>query len=68
MPSLESQAYASEASRVGHVNCKTGQELKTNALKYFTNVFLFSMNDETLHIGFPQMSHYIFVECSGKKS
>jgi 2-polyprenyl-3-methyl-5-hydroxy-6-metoxy-1,4-benzoquinol methylase len=67
MPSLESQAYASEASRVGHVNCKTGQELRTNALRYFTNVFLFSMNDEMLHIGFPQMSHYIFAVCVNRK-
>src|SRR5208282_4123101 len=28
MPSLESQVYASPQSKAGHVNCKTGPELK----------------------------------------
>jgi len=28
MPSLESQVYASEISKKGHVNCKSGNELK----------------------------------------
>lgn len=67
MPSLESQTYASPQSRVGHVNCKSGPVLKAEFLKYFENVFLFSMNDEVVHTGFAAMAHYIFVLCCGKR-
>ena len=43
MPSIESQTYASPASKDGHVNCKTGKDLKSLLEKYFHNVFLFSI-------------------------
>ena len=68
MPSLESQKYASEASKVGHVNCKTGEQLKIIAERYFQTVLIFSMNDEMLHNGFLPMSHYIFAVCITLKS
>lgn len=58
MPSLESQAHASELSRAGHVNCKTGPDLKSALERHWKNVFLFGMNDETLHTGFAPMCHY----------
>ena len=64
MPSLESQKYASVASRLGHVNCKTGDEFNLYARRYFNNVFSFGMNDEVLHTGFFPMSHYLFVLCT----
>lgn len=67
MPSLESQVYASDASRIGHVNCKTGSELRRVADRYFSNVFMLSMNDEMLHNGFFPMSHYLFAICSSKR-
>ena len=28
--------------------------------KYFKRVFMFGMNDEVLHTGYPAMCHYIF--------
>ena len=68
MPSLESQVYASEASKIGHVNCKTGADLRQCALKYFKNVLIFSMNDEMLHNGFLPMSHYFLVVCTRKRA
>lgn len=68
MPSLESQVYASEASKIGHVNCKSGNELSEFCKKYFHNVYSFSMNDEVLHTGFLQISHYLFVLCCSKIS
>ena len=68
MPSLESQAYASEASRIGHVNCKTGEALRHLALQYFHKVYSFSMNDEVLHTGFFPMSHYLLVVCSDPRT
>lgn len=67
MPSLESQIYASKASKEGHVNCKNGEEFKLLMESYFHNVFLFSMNDEVVHTGFEKMAHYIFTISSGKK-
>lgn len=68
MPSLESQQYASKASKIGHVNCKTGDELRIAAESHFTHVMILSMNDEMLHNGYLPMSQYIFAVCSGKKS
>jgi len=67
MPSLESQVYASEASKIGHVNCKTGADLKKVASAYFSSVIILSMNDEMLHNGYLPMSHYILAICTGKK-
>ena len=67
MPSIESQKYASEGSKRGHVNCKTGNKLKELLSKHFCNVFVFSMNDEVVHTGFYPMAHYLIGLCCGKK-
>lgn len=67
MPSLESQQFASEGSKLGHVNCKSGRTLKAELEVYFHNVFLFSMNDEVVHTGFPPMAHYLIVLCVNPK-
>lgn len=63
MPSLESQQYASSASKQGHINCKTSPQLCQLMKKYFRNVFMFSMNDEVVHTGYSAMSHYIIALC-----
>ncbi len=63
MPSLESQAYASPASRIGHINCKSGNEFKALMEEHFENVFLFSMNDEVVHTGYSKMAHYLMALC-----
>ncbi len=59
MPTIQSQAYASEISKRGHVNCKDHKDLRDLMQKYFHNVFLFSMNDEVVHTGFYRMAHYL---------
>jgi 2-polyprenyl-3-methyl-5-hydroxy-6-metoxy-1,4-benzoquinol methylase len=66
-PSLESQAYASPASKEGHVNCKDAPALRQSLARYFGNVFIFSMNDEVIHTGFYPMAHYLFALCVGPK-
>jgi 2-polyprenyl-3-methyl-5-hydroxy-6-metoxy-1,4-benzoquinol methylase len=63
MPSLESQIYASEISKLGHVNCKKGSELKLFLSSYFQRVFMFSMSDEVVHTGFQPMSQYLLALC-----
>lgn len=67
MPSLESQAYASEISKQGHVNCKSMPDLKRTLSQYFHNVFMFSMNDEVVHTGYHKMAHYLIALCCNKK-
>jgi SAM-dependent methyltransferase len=65
-PSLESQQYASYSSRAGHVNCKSGEDLKKCLQRFFANVFIFSMNDEVVHTGFYPMAQYLFALCCTK--
>jgi methyltransferase family protein len=66
-PSLESQSYASPPSKAGHVNCKSGPELKALLEQYFSIVFMFSMNDEVVHTGFYPMAHYLIAIACHKK-
>ena len=56
-----------QASKAGHVNCKTGADFKGFMTGYFHHVFLFSMNDEVVHTGFDKMAHYLFCVCCGVK-
>lgn len=62
-PSLESQAHASELSKAGHVNCKSGPGLRKALEKHWKHVFMFSMNDEVVHTGFQPMAHYLLAVC-----
>jgi 2-polyprenyl-3-methyl-5-hydroxy-6-metoxy-1,4-benzoquinol methylase len=63
MPSLESQTYASPGSKMGHVNCKSGNDFKATLARHFKNIFIFSMNDEVVHTGFYPMAHYLLALC-----
>lgn len=66
-PSLQSQAYASPPSKAGHVNCKTGETMRTLLSQFFHNVFVFSMNDELVHTGYQPMAHYVLgLACTRK--
>jgi 2-polyprenyl-3-methyl-5-hydroxy-6-metoxy-1,4-benzoquinol methylase len=62
-PSLESQVYASERSKLGHINCKSADDWKLLFKRHFRHVFQFGMNDEVIHTGFGKMSHYLFFIC-----
>lgn len=64
IPSLESQEYASPPSKEGHVNCQSGIDFKRLLEQHFSNVFLFSMNDEVVHTGFYPMAHYLIAICT----
>lgn len=66
-PSLQSQTYASKASKEGHVNCKDGKAYQAVMLRHFENAFLFSMNDEVVHTGFHPMAHYLLALCTGPR-
>jgi hypothetical protein len=62
-PSLESQQYASDISKAGHVNCKSGADMRDTLGRVWPNVFMFGMNDETLHTGHFGMCHYLLALC-----
>ncbi len=64
IPSLEGQTYASEPSRKLHINCMTGEALRSLALLYFRHVFMAGMNDEVVHFGFLPMAHYLIAICA----
>ena len=67
-PSLQSQVYASPASKEGHINCKDAPGLKKLMSAHFHNVFIFSMNDEVVHTGFHPLAHYLWALCCQRKS
>lgn len=57
-PSVESQQWASEISKLEHVNCPTKEGLRSSMQRHWKEVFMFGMNDEVLHTG--HMSAYLF--------
>lgn len=59
-PNITSSPYASKRSEVQHINLKSQKTLRELNQKYFKHVFLFGMNDEVLHTGYPAMCHYIW--------
>jgi len=68
IPSIQSQAYASDRSKQGHVNCKDANGLSSLMSGFFHNVFIFSMNDEVVHTGFSPMAQYLIALGVGRKS
>jgi len=62
-PNKTADKYASENSRKGHVNLKDHRALRQLMQQYFERVFLFSMNDETVHTGYYPMAHYLWALC-----
>ncbi len=66
-PNITAAKYASSRSNAQHINLHSHDTLRKLTEKYCTNVFMFSMNDEVLHTGFPDMSHYIWSIGAGIK-
>ena len=60
-PNIAANKFASKYSKAGHTNLKDHKALKSIGEEYFKNSFLFGMNDEMVHMGFPQMLHYLWV-------
>ena len=58
-PNITANAYASPASKAGHINLKSAETLHSLLSRSFHNVFLFSMNDEVVHTGYSPMAHYL---------
>lgn len=66
-PNVTANQYASPHSQAGHINLKDHKALREIGLKFFHNVFMFSMNDEVVHTGFSPMAHYLWALCVGPR-
>ncbi len=66
-PNITANEYASERSRVQHINLHSQKSLNALMSKFFQRVFMFGMNDEVLHTGYAPMCHYIFAMGVGVK-
>ena len=66
-PNKAAEQYASPNSQIGHVNLKTGDELRNLAQQHFEVVFMFGMNDEVVHTGYLPMAHYLWAVCVGPR-
>jgi len=64
-PNVTASAYASTLSAEGHINLKSAETLRAALAPHFENVFVFSMNDEVLHLGFAPMAHYLLAVATG---
>ncbi len=67
-PNESAAQYASEPSKVGHVNLFTAERLTSLMNKFFRHVFVFGMNDEVVHTGFYPMCQYLLALACGKHS
>lgn len=65
-PNIGMNAYASAASRKAHINLYDQKRLYELMSRYFSNVFIFNMNDEVVNMGFNPMSCYVFALCCNK--
>lgn len=64
-PNGLAEEYASDHSRVGHINMYEPEELKAQMRKYFRTVIMCGMNDEMVNFGFEKLVHYVV--CIGIK-
>ena len=58
-PNLTAAQHASRWSQIGHVNLKSYESLKQTLNRFYRHVFMFGMNDEVVHTGYPAMCHYL---------
>ena len=63
-PNITAAEYASRNSEIGHVNLKSHATLEETLSRFYRHVFMFGMNDEVIHTGFPAMCHYIVSLCT----
>ncbi len=66
-PNITANQYATERSKVQHINLKSMKSLKLMTEQRFKFAFMFGMNDEVIHTGYAPMCHYIWSIGAGKK-
>ena len=64
-PNIFASEWASENSRLTHVNLKSVDSLRAGLSRYFDRVLIMGQNDEVIHTGFHGMCHYLWAVCFG---
>ncbi len=67
-PNITMNPFASDSSKIAHINLYDQDRLYKSLSSYFNNVYIFNMNDEIVNVGFDKMACYIIgVACNKKK-
>lgn len=66
-PNETASQYATHRSDHQHINLKNSKTLRELSDRYFSNTFIFSMNDEVIHTGYYPMAHYLFAVGVGRR-
>ena len=66
-PNETAKPYASKEALEQHINWKTYDTLHASCSEFYSNVFMFGMNDEVMHTGYAPMCHYLFALCTQPK-
>lgn len=67
MPTLNSQAWASDYGREGHINCQHPGHITGKLSDLFDNVFSFGLADGQINLGFEPMRQYQLNLCCGPR-
>lgn len=66
-PNAAAEHLASPQSRAGHVNLYSHQRLSELMERYFKRVQMFGMQDVALHLGHPELRHYLMTAGFGPR-
>ncbi len=66
-PNETAKPYASKEALAQHINWKTYDSLYESCAEFYSNVFMFGMNDEVVHTGYAPMCHYLYAVCTQPK-
>lgn len=66
-PNETAKPYASKEALAQHINWKTHDSLFASCAEFYSNVFMFGMNDEVVHTGYAPMCHYLYAVCTQPK-
>lgn len=58
-PNALAAQYGSAHSNLGHINLFEPDRLRQELSEYFSRVWIFSMNDSVVHLGFDKLAHYL---------
>lgn len=62
-PNIYAAQYQSPQSASGHINLFSPDRLREDLSKAFRHVWIFSMSDEVVHLGFDKLAHYLMAVC-----
>ncbi len=68
MPTLNSQEYATDYGKQGHINCQTPGQIVATLKDHFAHVFDFGLTDGHINVGYWPMRQYQLNLCTGPRT